>query len=111
MKRILAIGIVLCVAGLPAATASEVGFLEDFALAPDRDKALEYFEKSCRGGIVPGCFSVADIYRRRQDELLARQWLRQGCEISQRYAQARSAYFKPGSSKEDSLPAVCAQLE
>ena len=80
-------------------------------MALDRDKALEYFEKSCRGGIVPGCFSVADIYRHRQDELTARQWLRQGCEISQRSAQARSAYFKPGSSEEDSLPTVCAQLE
>ena len=79
--------------------------------ALDRDKALGYFEKSCRGGIVLGCFSVADIYRHLNGELTARQWLRQGCEISQRYAQARSAYFKPGSSKEDSLPAVCAELE
>ena len=63
-------------------------------MAPDLDKALEYFEKSCRGGLAGWLpFSVAVLYGRRQDRLTARPVASAGVEISQRYAQAEMFYI------------------
>ncbi|HTS26893.1 MAG TPA: tetratricopeptide repeat protein [Bryobacteraceae bacterium] len=67
-------------------------------VAADTAKAIEYFEKACRGGIAASCFSVANLYRGRKDEALARQRFQQACDVSLRSDEDRAAYFKPGAA-------------
>jgi TPR repeat protein len=79
-------------------------------IAADPAQAIANFEKACKAGIAPSCFSVAAMYRAMNDEALARQRLQLGCEFSARLAEASAAYFKPGSSSPPgTVPPVCAQ--
>jgi TPR repeat protein len=79
-------------------------------IAADPAQAIEYFEKACRAGHAPSCFNAGDMYRGMNNGALAQQRVRQGCDISVRYAESRAAYFRPGSRIESlNTPAICSQ--
>jgi hypothetical protein len=69
---------------------------------------MQNFDKACRSGIAPSCFSAAQMYRELHDERTAKSRLRQGCELSSRFVESSAAYFREGSSaKAAAVPAVC----
>jgi TPR repeat protein len=81
-------------------------------VAADGAQAVAYFEKACRAGVAASCFSVASMYRALNDEGLARQRVRQGCELSARYAASSAAYFRPGSQMQAGAgPAICSEMD
>jgi TPR repeat protein len=73
-------------------------FLAGRGIAADSELAIQYLEKACRAGIVVSCYRVAGIYHDRKDEARAQQRFRQACDLSTRYAETDSAYFRPGSA-------------
>jgi TPR repeat protein len=73
----------------------------------DPAQAIEYFEKACRAGHAASCFNVAVMYRRRNEETLARARFTQACNFSLQYSAANAAYFRPGSPQSTAKPAFC----
>jgi hypothetical protein len=47
------------------------------------------------------------MYRRNNEETLARARFAQACNFSLQYAVANAAYFEPGSSPSKAQPAFC----
>ena len=74
--------------------------------------ALQNFNKACDGGYAAGCAAAADMYRAQNDQVSAQARLRQACNVSLRYAAARTAYFAPGSASPQTAAAdsYCAGL-
>jgi hypothetical protein len=69
--------------------------------AVDPAKAIDSFEKACQGKYAPGCFNAAVMYRRGtgglKNEELARQRLRQACELGVQSACQQGASPAPAS--------------
>lgn len=77
----------------------------------DNALALENFDKACRNGIAPSCFSAASMYHTLNNEGEAQKKLRQGCEISFAYAGSNAAYSQTAPQiKAATVPAVCSSL-
>jgi TPR repeat protein len=75
--------------------------------AVDDSRAIEEFDKACSGGVVSSCFSAYSMYRSLGDLDKAENRLRQGCQISEHFAESNAAYFDGASAAKAAIPAVC----
>ncbi len=76
--------------------------------AVDGAQALRFFDKACSSGVAPSCFAAVPLLEGMHDGAGALARLKQGCELSVRYAQGSPAFLANDSlAKKSAVPSRC----